>query len=174
MNILILIKLLAAHIIGDFFFQTDKICNGKNSNGFKRVKFLIIHSCINAVLAYLFVGMWECWLIPTVVFITHFIIDFIKSYVKKQSTCVFLIDQLAHILVITILWIWLTGTELQLCPDLLSDYRIWAIAVCYMLVLKPASILLGTFIAKWTPDGNDKTVYPTQVLGLAILKEFLY
>lgn len=160
MNIIILIKLLAAHIIGDFFLQTDKICDGKNSNGFKRVKFLTIHSCINAVLAYIFVGMWECWLIPTAVFITHFIIDFIKSSVKKQSTCVFIIDQLAHVIVIAVLWIWLTGTELELNPDLLSYYRIWTIAVCYMLALKPASILLGTFIAKWTPEGNDKNSLP--------------
>ena len=48
MNILILIKLLVAHIIGDFFLQTDTICEGKNSKGFRRLTYLAIHSGINA------------------------------------------------------------------------------------------------------------------------------
>ena len=30
--IIILIKLIAAHLIGDFIFQTDKICEMKYSN----------------------------------------------------------------------------------------------------------------------------------------------
>ena len=76
MNILILIKLLVAHIIGDFFLQTDTICEGKNSKGFRRLIYLAIHSGINAALAYLLVGMLECWLIPVVVFVTHYIIDY--------------------------------------------------------------------------------------------------
>ncbi|MDR4932206.1 DUF3307 domain-containing protein [Segatella bryantii] len=29
MNILILVKLLVAHAVGDFFLQTDGICEGK-------------------------------------------------------------------------------------------------------------------------------------------------
>ena len=86
MNILILIKLLVAHIIGDFFLQTDTICEGKNSKGFRRLTYLAIHSGINAALAYLFVGMWECWLIPVVVFVTHYIIDNVKSCVNSKDT----------------------------------------------------------------------------------------
>ena len=85
MNILILIKLLVAHIIGDFFLQTDTICEGKNSKGFRRLIYLAIHSGINAVLAYLLVGMWECWLIPVVVFVTHSIIDYVKSCVNIEA-----------------------------------------------------------------------------------------
>ena len=30
MNILILVKLITAHVIGDFFLQTDKICDLQN------------------------------------------------------------------------------------------------------------------------------------------------
>ncbi len=151
MNILILIKLLVAHIIGDFFLQTDTICEGKNSKGFRRL--------------------------PVVVFVTHYIIDYVKSCVNSKDTWVFIIDQLAHVTVIVLLWAWITDTQLCLNGDWLSDYRIWVVAVCYLLALKPSSILLGTFIAKWTPKENDKNSLPNAGSwigdhGLAILKEF--
>lgn len=172
MNILILIKLLVAHIIGDFFLQTDTICEGKNSKGFRRLIYLAIHSGINSALAYLLVGMWECWLILVVVFVTHYIIDYVKSCVNSKDTWVFIIDQLAHVTVIVLLWAWITDTQLCLSGDWLSDYRIWVVAVCYLLALKPSSILLGTFIAKWTPKENEKTAFQMLDHGLAILKEF--
>lgn len=68
MNILILLKLLAAHIVGDFFLQTDKICEGKYAKGARRLGYLAIHSGINALLAWLFAALWECWQIPVIVF----------------------------------------------------------------------------------------------------------
>ncbi len=160
MNILILIKLLVAHLFGDFFLQTDAICMGKNSSGVRRLSYLAIHSGINAVLAYLLVGMWHCWQIPTLVFITHYVIDYIKSSLNNGSTWVFVIDQLAHVTVIVLLWSWITGSQLCLSGDWLSDYRVWVVAVCYLLALKPSSILLSSFIAKWAPTENEKKSLP--------------
>ena len=149
MNILIIIKLLVAHIIGDFFLQTDTICKGKNSTGVRRLIYLAIHSGINAALAYLLVGMWECWLIPVVVFVTHYIIDYVKSCVNSKDTWVFIIDQLAHVTVIVV------------------------VAVCYLLALKPSSILLGTFIAKWTPKENEKNSLPNAGSWIGYLERVL-
>ena len=114
MNVIVLVRLLAAHIIGDFFLQTDTICQGKNSSGGRRLIYLAVHSGINAVLAYLFVGRWECWQIPMVVFFTHYLIDFVKSSLNTNSIWVFLIDQMAHLAVISALWLWATGSELSL------------------------------------------------------------
>ena len=156
MNILILIKLLVAHIIGDFFLQPDWMCNGKKSNGFKKHACLAIHSIINAASAYIFVGIWECWLIPVVVFITHYLIDLGKSWFNSTSIVAFVTDQLLHIAVNTLLWVWITDFQSCLSFYWLSDYRIWVVVGCYLLVLKPSSILLGVFIAKWTPKGNEQ------------------
>ena len=159
MNILIIVKLLVAHIIGDFFLQTDTICKGKNSTGVRRLIYLAIHSGINASLVYLLVGMWECWLIPVVVFVTHYIIDYVKSCVNSKDTWVFII--------------WITDTQLCLSGDWLSDYRIWVVAVCYLLALKPSSILLGTFIAKWTPKENEKNSLPNAGSWIGYLERVL-
>lgn len=173
MNTLLLIKLLAAHIVGDFFFQSDAICNGKNTKGVRRFKYLTIHSGINAALAYVFAGMWECWQIPVAIFLTHFLIDLIKSSVRSQNIWVFTIDQLAHIVVIGILWLCITGTELCFGGDWVSDYRIWGVAVCYLLVMKPASILLGLFITKWTPEKNEKNSLPNAGAWIGYLERVL-
>lgn len=40
MNILILVKLLVAHAVGDFFLQTDGICEGKKAKGSERMLLL--------------------------------------------------------------------------------------------------------------------------------------
>lgn len=128
---------------------------------------------MNAALAYLLVGMWACWLIPVVVFITHYLIDYLKSCVNNKSTGVFIIDQLAHVVVIVLLWAWITGSPLCLCGDWLSDYRIWVIVGCYLLALKPSSILLGTFIAKWTPEENEKNSLPNAGAWIGYLERML-
>ena len=173
MNILILLKLIAAHVIADFFLQTDKICEGKYVKGGKRYVYLAIHSGINALLAYVLVGLWSCWEIPVVVFVSHYLIDFIKSTVGSGSVWFFITDQLAHLAVILGLWAWLTDADLCFGCNWMSDYRAWIVALCYMLALKPASILLGTFIAKWTPTNNDKNSLPNAGAWIGYLERVL-
>ena len=173
MNILILLKLLAAHVIGDFFLQTDNICEGKSAKGAKRLGYLAIHSGINALLAYLLVGLWDCWQIPVIVFFTHYLIDYIKSAIGSGSLWMFITDQLLHLAVICGLWVWLTDASLCIDASWLSNYRIWIVALCYLLALKPASILLGTFIAKWTPANNEKNSLPNAGAWIGYLERVL-
>ena len=173
MNSLILLKLLAAHVIGDFFLQTDKICEGKYAKGGKRLAYLAIHSGINAMLAYVLVGQWARWEVPAVIFFTHYLIDFAKSAIGSGSVWLFITDQMAHLTVIIGLWAWLTGANLCLGCDWASDHRVWMIALCYMLALKPTSILLGAFIAKWTPTNNDKNSLPNAGAWIGYLERVL-
>ena len=173
MNILILVKLLAAHLIGDFFLQTDKICEGKFSKGAKRLFYLAVHSGINALLAYILAGQWDCWQIPVIVFFTHYLIDYTKSVIGSSSLWLFVADQAAHIAVIVGLWAWLTDAEICIGAEWLSDSRIWIVALCYMLALKPASIVLGIFIAKWTPAHNDRSGLPNAGAWIGYLERIL-
>lgn len=173
MNIFILLKLLAAHIVGDFFLQTDKICEGKYAKGARRLGYLAIHSGINALLAWLFAALWECWQIPVIVFFTHYLIDYAKSAIGSGSLWMFITDQLLHLAIICGLWVWLTDTDMCISAEWFSDYRVWIVALCYMLALKPASILLGTFIAKWTPSNNDKNSLPNAGAWIGYLERVL-
>ena len=106
---IVLIKLLCAHLCSDFIFQTDAINNGKRKSGSKGFGYLILHSMIHAIVAYLFVAEWCCWQIPVVILVSHFLIDMIKCKLHKDSLTIFLTDQFAHIIVIGLLWFFLYG-----------------------------------------------------------------
>ena len=125
------------------------------------------------LLAYVFVGQWICWMIPVVVFFTHYLIDFIKSAIGNSSVWLFISDQLAHMAVIIWLWSCLTDADLSLGSNWVSDYRVWTVTLCYMLALKPASILLGTFIAKWTPTNKEKNSLPNAGAWIGYLERVL-
>ena len=58
MNLLILLKLLASHVIADFFLQFDWLCKGKREKGLHGVAFQAMHALIHAACAYLLVGDW--------------------------------------------------------------------------------------------------------------------
>jgi len=157
MNILILLKLLASHVIADFFLQFDWLCNGKREKGLHGLVFQAIHALIHAASAYLLVGDWGGWIIPLVIFITHIIIDITKVKWFATSTIAFLIDQLAHIAVILGLWWTLYANQdigLTWFEGIVHSSTFWTILIGYMLVLKPSSLLIGMFVKGWTPSNG--------------------
>lgn len=160
MNMTILFRLIVAHILADFALQPDKICKGKSINGCKGFGFLLLHSSIHATLAYLLLAQWTNWLIPIVIFLTHLGMDWLKAKKMKPNTRAFLLDQTVHIAIILILWLVFFA---DLSTLWISTYwqtpSIWIIAMSYLLVLQPTSLLLGMFIAKWTPqEMKDKSL----------------
>lgn len=157
MNLLILLKLLASHVIADFFLQFDWLCKGKHKQGLNGIVFQGIHALIHAACAYLLVGDWWGWIMPLVIFTTHIIIDITKVKWFSTSTIAFLIDQLAHIAVIIGLW-WILyapqDISLAWVDGIVHSSTFWAILIGYMLVLKPSSLLIGMFIKGWTPSNG--------------------
>lgn len=86
MNTIILIKLIAAHLTGDFLLQSDRMCADKFSkHSVAKYKALVIHALIQAVLAYVFVAQWNCWIIPAVIGVSNFLIDYVKSMCKRKD-----------------------------------------------------------------------------------------
>ena len=112
--IIVLLKLICAHICSDFVFQTDGIAKNKKQKGMSGLKYLAIHSLIHALTAYVLVAIWSDWIIPVVIFVSHLFIDIAKSRCKKDSVLVFIIDQLLHIAVICVLWLLLFGDGISL------------------------------------------------------------
>ncbi len=103
---IILIKLIAAHLVGDFILQTDKLCADKFSNNKAfRYRALSVHALVHAALAYLFVAQWNNWAVPLVIGASHFLIDLVKTHFKRKDLVGFVCDQLAHYCVIVVLWL---------------------------------------------------------------------
>ncbi|MFW5603956.1 MAG: DUF3307 domain-containing protein [Bacteroidales bacterium] len=85
----ILLRLLFAHILSDFFFQSDKICEGKQGQTNRKHVYQLLHSFIHASMAYLFVGDWSNWIIPSVIFISHILMDYEEEcrFVPHRPAC---------------------------------------------------------------------------------------
>lgn len=152
----ILLRLLFAHILSDFFFQSDKVCRGKQDKTKKKYLYHLLHGFIHAAMAYLIVANWNNWLVPLVIFISHVLMDYIKVEYMKQEAATFFIDQLVHIAVIIALWSSLFGHDATSCQDFLkakwNSQDVWAVVIAYLLMLKPTSVMLSLFVRKWAPS----------------------
>lgn len=153
--IIILIKLIAAHIIGDFALQPDRLCDMRyGNNPSKRVIANCIHSLIQAILSYCLIGIWNLWILPIIIFFSHFIIDLIKTVYGKRKLPDFILDQAAHYCVIFIIWYFF----LSRLPATETISRIsqtgWIMLTSYAAILKPTSILVKSFMEynSWIPN----------------------
>lgn len=177
MNITILLKLLCAHIFADFVLQTNRICNGKKATGKIRYGYLLLHSLLQAATAYLLIARWDNWIIPAVIFSTHFAIDYIKSSYMKENMTSFIIDQVVHIAVIIVLWSCLFGRYADwgtVFSGIWDGNKIWIVVTAYTVALKPSSILLSLFIKQWMPhDSKNDDTLPHAGLWIGYLERFL-
>src|SRR5688572_14396765 len=108
----LLVRLLIAHYLTDFFLQPDHWVEDKKKKIW-RSKFLWYHGLVTGLIAWLFVWDPELWWAILLITVTHVIIDGIKLSLGKKSSKVgtefrlFLADQIAHVVVITIMWLWI-------------------------------------------------------------------
>lgn len=158
----IFFRLLFAHIISDFFFQTDSLIKGKLSRNRKRYVFQAFHSLTHAVTAYLLLAQWCNWLVPVVVFLAHILMDYIKIEYMPKGLKTFLVDQFVHFTVICALWV-TSCEELQyvntLVEELFCSGNVWVVFTAYLLALKPTSVLLSLFTKQWTTPDAGRKVY---------------
>ena len=138
MYMIILLRLLFAHVLSDFFFQSKKICDGTQSKPKRKYVYQLLHSSIHALMAYLFVADWSNWIAPSVIFISHTLMDYIKVEYMKKSAASFFIDQFVHIAVIVVLWLSLFDHDGDLCPELLNtkwnSLDIWTVVIAYLSI----------------------------------------
>lgn len=177
MNTIILIKLIAAHLTGDFLLQSDRMCIDKFSNNSKaKYKALVLHALVQAALAYIFVAQWNCWIVPVVIGVSHFTIDLVKTMSKRTDLISFVWDQLAHLCIIIGLW-WLEFarlSQLDMADEIFST-NFWLIATAYIAVLAPTSILIKFFIEfeKWMPSEASSQGLPNAGKWIGYLERIL-
>lgn len=175
----IIYQLLIAHILADFFLQSDAMIQGKKATDGSQWKYLALHSLIHAAAAYLIVGQWKLWYIPLVIGLSHFAIDTVKCLSKKDSTAVFVIDQIAHITVILLLPMAVKFSEegiRQIAAYGLGDIFSTSFLkhlLAYALMLKPSSILLSKFLSRWTIKETEKTSLPDAGQWIGYLERIL-
>lgn len=158
---MILLKLLIAHILGDFVLQSDHWVSHKRKNKIKSI-YLYIHASIIGILSYLFIANWTNYFIPGIIVISHIVIDIWKINSKETSTN-FILDQLYHFLVMIIIWILFYYDEansLMIFIENLNYNKIWLIIFAYVFAIWPSGYIIGGITKKWQKeienDGLDK------------------
>lgn len=150
---ILLIKLFLAHIIGDFFLQTDKWIADKEAKKWAS-PFLYIHALIHFFLVIAIVGSFGFWKPAAVIAATHLLIDLAKLMFQKANTkrAWFFIDQLLHLVILTGVWGFLS--DISFDYQLLNNRKFLVITTSVLTLLYPASILIKTVISKWSPKSS--------------------
>ncbi len=84
---LLFLKFLLTHILGDFVFQPEKWVKDKEEKKVKSTK-LYLHIAIHALLLLLILqfNLQEYWLGFLIVIVSHYLIDILKLYLQKKKT----------------------------------------------------------------------------------------
>lgn len=157
MNLMILFRLLAAHLLSDFLLQPSRWVQSKNTRKW-RSGYLYLHILVTGATAYLLLGRWDEFGVPLVIMASHLLIDLAKTYVR-QNLFSFLADQLLHLGVLLGCWIFLTGEGsllLQEITELLEAERTWTLLCGYLFVLFPAGVIISIATRRWCRELQHK------------------
>ena len=148
MNSWLLLSLLIPHLLGDFYFQSDKCCKNKEEYKIKS-SYLYIHAVIIGLLSWMFVPAMDFGIFALLIFGTHLLFDVVKSYMCRGLWS-FLIDQFAHIV---ILW-YIACQYVAPCPLLIQrigilDISVPAFLFAILCCLKPTNILIKLILERY-------------------------
>lgn len=150
MEINLLLRLLVAHLLTDFVFQPSAWVNDKKQRKIASGK-LTLHIIVTTLFAYVFSGAYSNWAIPLTIFISHYIIDVIKTYLKEKFIY-FILDQVAHILVIVALCLSVQNSWSSITPGLhamAENANFWILAGGYIFITWPLGIIIGMATQRW-------------------------
>ena len=162
----LIFNLLIAHVLGDFYFQSDDSCKKKFLYSFKG-KDLWIHAGIIGLLSGIAVWDVHPWamVIIFIITVTHFLIDWVKSMAQdhwnilqkkgdqmdegqnsRYDLWVFLADQVLHIGIIIASVYCLAENgwqEFGWVKCLFKHYPLWVkTSIAMLLALKPVNVLV--------------------------------
>ncbi len=151
---IILVKLLLAHLLGDFLLQPTSWVLDKETKKHKS-NYLYIHTFLHGILAWLFVGEMAFGWFALALALTHGFIDFLKLKFqnKKTKRNWFVVDQILHLITIVVI--------ASLYENLSVDFTVfnnqfWILITGIIFLTKPTSIIIKNIISIWTPESTNQ------------------
>ncbi|MGF1584809.1 MAG: DUF3307 domain-containing protein [Bacteroidales bacterium] len=148
---MLFLKILLAHLVGDFILQPGSWVSDKNRRKIKSAK-LFIHTGVHTILLALVLEFnlyyWKAFIL---IIISHFIIDLAKSWLsnKRPGTELFFLDQAAHIAIIAIATSFYQPFELNISGLLSGSNLILITALVF--VTFAAAVIVKASISQWNP-----------------------
>mgnify|MGYP005854567181 FL=1 len=151
----LIVGLILAHLLSDFILQTDRIVEKKREGGWMSLT-LLLHTLVAGILAATLsmqCNIEAIW-IGIITAVSHYLIDALKirweQLNETGNAWAFIIDQVAHLMVIVALIIWMT--RLQIVGEMITSIDLNNILVGLtgiILLLKPSSIFIQLLFGKW-------------------------
>jgi hypothetical protein len=150
----ILIKIILAHLLGDFFLQPNSWIKNKQEKKWKS-PWLWVHSLVHFLLVMILLWDLSVWPVALIIAGTHLIIDGIKLTFQGEEpqTRWFTIDQLAHLSVLLLVWVFYwENTKIQVQADV-----IWIILTGVLFLTYPSAFIMQRIMQQWSDqfESND-------------------
>jgi hypothetical protein len=148
---IVLLKLIAAHLISDYFLQPLAWVKDKETKKIKSIK-LLYHIIVTFITVWLFSGKF---LVSLFIGITHYGIDLWKIYNKDKTIKSFVLDQILHLAILIISWLYLINGFEQFSKILFSsanDFKILVLVTAYIFCTFPLGIIIGLATKSWRDE----------------------
>ena len=152
---ILLVKLLFAHLIGDFVLQPKSWVQEKEKRKAKSPK-LYFHILIHGLLVLLVLWDIQYWLLALMILVIHGLIDLTKLNLQKKNnkTRWFVIDQILHLISILVLWLIWYKPSLEI-KIWMENPTLWIYATSLLFLTAVTGILIQVIMAKWSNAIND-------------------
>lgn len=161
---ILFIKLLIAHLIADFFLQTEQAIKKRNElklrSGFFYLHLLLHFLCL-IVICYE-PGFWK---LAVGIVISHGIIDYLKmSFQNPQTQWTWFVgDQIAHLTVLAFAVLYWQNIYPDI-PSLIGP-EVIIIASGLIFLTQPASISIRMFFSRWPSPQDDSLEKAGRYIG---------
>jgi hypothetical protein len=154
---ILFLKFLLAHILGDFVFQPEKWVKDKEENKVKSIK-LYFHVGIHAILlaGILQLNLKEYWFGFLLIISSHYLIDILKLYFQKKKTkrIWFFIDQILHLLLLIFATSIYSNFSFSLQNIITEKSLLFLIFL--LLVISVSAIIIKLIITQWNPENKKE------------------
>lgn len=145
---IVLLQLLAAHLLTDFFLQPTRWVRDKEARK-ARSPYLYAHVLLTGAVAGLFTqSIGAAFFIA----LTHFGIDLWKLTRHERRFWYFLMDQLFHAIVLVATWLFLIGGfeySKEVMASYLGNFQLWATLTAYLACTHPTGLIVGMATSRW-------------------------
>lgn len=154
---LLFLKILLTHILGDFVFQPEKWVKNKEKKKVKSLE-LYFHIGVHATLLLLILqfNLKEYWLAFILIILSHYVIDVLKLYLQKKKTkrIWFTVDQVLHITMLVFVSFLYTDFSISI-ENLITEKHLLLLIAIFMIT-SVSAIVIKIIITQWNPESKKE------------------
>jgi len=166
---MIFVKLLLAHLAGDFLLQPESWVKHKESRKLQSGR-LYLHVAVHIALTALVLWDLRLWYVAGLTGLSHFIIDATKIQFQKRKTkrSWFFIDQVLHLLILAAVAISIQKPAVNLA-ELIGEREL-ILLTAVVIVTVPSSVVIKMLISQWAPhtgqNEDDSLQHAGKYIGI--------